>query len=168
MTGAGCLASRDAQSSRPDIDSGQRVHNLLESDRNRQEETVGEQRSSRKSSCEEQRRRRSSGNRWIALLFLLLLTSIAVATGSATAEPPEPADSGLPTPGDITREIESGDGIVVPAPSTNLAAAESLPRADLNRQEASELLASVFPAHLQAPAGAFDELEVEKFLAPNV
>jgi streptogramin lyase len=149
---------------------GQQVPSLLENEQEQQEAIVEEQRESSKKSSREagQRHTGDTGSRWIALFFLLLLALTLVAGGSAIAEPSEGSDSGLPTPEDIRREIESGNGNVVPAPATDLAAAESLPHADLDRQEASELLASVFPDHLQAPAGAFDELEVEKFLAPNV
>jgi sugar lactone lactonase YvrE len=39
---------------------------------------------------------------------------------------------------------------------------------DLGRQEALELLQGVFGPELQAPAGVFDELNVERFLSPNV
>jgi len=51
---------------------------------------------------------------------------------------------------------------------TDPAAAGQLPHTDLNRDEASQLLQAVFAPALQAPAGIFDELEVEKFYSNNV
>ncbi|HVO55609.1 MAG TPA: 6-bladed beta-propeller, partial [Solirubrobacterales bacterium] len=53
------------------------------------------------------------------------------------------------------------------APPTNPQAAEELPHTDLGREEAIELATGVFEPQLQAPAGIFDELEVEKFLSAN-
>ncbi|MGC1853655.1 MAG: 6-bladed beta-propeller [Solirubrobacterales bacterium] len=51
---------------------------------------------------------------------------------------------------------------------TNSEVAEILPHRDLDRAGALELLQGVFDAQIQAPAGIFDELDVERFLAPDV
>lgn len=101
-----------------------------------------------------------------ALGLLLLLVVLGVAPASAD-ESGAPAP-GLPTPEQVVQAIEAeGAGSTQP-PLTDPEAAESLPHKDLGRDEALELLQGVFEQELQAPAGIFDELEVEKFLSPNV
>jgi hypothetical protein len=74
----------------------------------------------------------------------------------------------LPSSEDFIQAIENEASDESQIQPTNQAAAESLPHRNLTRDEALELLQGVFGAQLQAPAGIFDELEVEKFLAPNV
>jgi NHL repeat len=56
---------------------------------------------------------------------------------------------------------------VYEADLTNLQAAEELPHQDLDRAGALNLLVGVFDPLLRAPAGVFDELDVERFLSAN-
>lgn len=97
------------------------------------------------------------------LAFLVLLSSV-----SASADEPSGQTQGLPTSEDFASAIESGVPASIAPVLTNLEAAEGIPHRDLARDEAVELLQGVFEPELQGPAGIFDELEVDKFLAPNV
>lgn len=102
------------------------------------------------------------------LFGFLLSVTIFVGATSASAEDQGSQDFGLPNSADVTAAIQAGASNSVELPSTNSDAAENLPHKDLGRDEALKLLQGVFEAQLQAPAGMFDELAVEKFLAPNV
>lgn len=118
---------------------------------------------------------------WVAVFALLLLvSSSAPVLADSPSEPPpvapqseekEPGDAQLPplpTSQEIGEAIETeGSGSIVPG-STDPGAAEEMPHEDLDRSEALELLQAVFEPELQGPAGPFDELHVEKFLADNV
>lgn len=105
---------------------------------------------------------------WRLLLSAVLLL-LAVGTAYATAdENATPETSGLPTAADVTRAIEGESSAEIGEEETDPEAAEELPHRDLGREEAAELLSGVFEPELQAPAGIYDELEVEKLLAPNV
>jgi streptogramin lyase len=53
-------------------------------------------------------------------------------------------------------------------PTTDQAAAEELPKQDLGRAEAEDLLQEVFGAELEVPAEFFDELEVDAFRSDHV
>jgi hypothetical protein len=66
-------------------------------------------------------------------------------------------------------------GPIAPGPDTDPRAAETLPRNDLGRAEASDLVTAVFGDVLDEAAGIYDELEVERFhsdyvavVAPNL
>jgi tripartite motif-containing protein 71 len=97
----------------------------------------------------------------------LLLTTALIGAAYASAE--EPLQSqGLPTSADYTQAIEDGGSDFPEGQETNIEAAQNLPHQNLGRDEALELLQGVFPDQLEAPAGIFDELSVERFLAPNV
>jgi streptogramin lyase len=105
----------------------------------------------------------------LASIWLLLLGGVSVAF----------ADEGDPAPGSPAAEeeifnslkdaIESGNPqqseASVNAALTDAQAAEELPHRELDRSEALELMRRVFGSQLQAPAGIFDDLEVEKFLS---
>jgi streptogramin lyase len=67
----------------------------------------------------------------------------------------------------LIEAMESGQP-QIDLPSTNPQAAASLPHQDLGREEAVDLLQAVFEDQLQAPAGNFDDLDVERLLAPDV
>jgi sugar lactone lactonase YvrE len=100
----------------------------------------------------------------LALLGLLL----AIITSSALAD-----DEGQSTlSGPSTQEIEASLAGEGPAPEaiepTDPEAAETLPHIDLDRDEAAELLSSVFAPELEGTAGIFDELEVERFHGDHV
>jgi streptogramin lyase len=96
----------------------------------------------------------------------VLLSLVFFAASSASADDTAAQPTGLPTSNDFIHAIEA-EGTQLTDP-TNPELAENLPHQDLGREEALELLQGVFNAQLQAPAGIFDELEVEKFLTANV
>jgi tripartite motif-containing protein 71 len=101
-----------------------------------------------------------------AVALGLLLLSIGAAYASANEENVQA--SGLPTSADVIQAIEAEEPGSVGVQLTDPQAAEELPHSDLEREEALQLLQGVFEAQLQAPAGVFDELDVKKFLAPNL
>ncbi len=109
------------------------------------------------------RRRAASGT---LILILLLLLVFAVAT-SASAEDSEPSSPPHITAVDIEESASDGSSPVYNAELTDSEAAKTLPRQDLDREQALELMERVFEPLLQAPAGIFDELEVERFLSNN-
>jgi sugar lactone lactonase YvrE len=117
--------------------------------------------------------------KWLMLFAVLLCVAAAppvfadspeerAEATPAGSQPEKPASSApLPSSEEVAEAIEGGpEG--VETVSTDPAAAEGVPRGDLGRSEALELMEGVFEPELEAPAGIFDELEVEKFLAPNV
>lgn len=100
------------------------------------------------------------------LLFLLLLVVSAVANASADdAESQQPPSR--PTPAEMQAGLNAENSAVYNAQPTDPKAAEELPHQDLSREQALELLEAVFEPELQAPAGIFDELEVERFVSDN-
>lgn len=104
----------------------------------------------------------------LVLGVLILMLSIGLTGKSAFAQDSGESPSGLPGPADVIGAIEAGQSHAVSLAPTDAEAAENRPLQDLGRDEAIELLQGVFEAQLQAPAGIFDELEVERFLAPDV
>ncbi len=100
----------------------------------------------------------------LALLGLLL----AIVTSSALADDEGQSALSGPSPQEIEASL-AGEG---PAPEaiepTDSEAAETLPHIDLDRDEAAELLSSVFAPELEGTAGIFDELEVERFHGDHV
>ncbi len=104
----------------------------------------------------------------IVAITALSLFLFVVFLGATSASAEESGDASLPSSQDVIQAIGSESSQSIGTQLTDPGAAESLPRQDLDRDEALELLQGVFEAQLQAPAGIFDELEVQKFLAPNV
>jgi hypothetical protein len=102
---------------------------------------------------------------WLAAFITLLLIAFGVGIASADEEA---QDRGVPSTEDIIQQIEAGASSSVDLPSTDAEAAAVLPHRDLDRDEAAALLEGVFDDQLQAPAGIFDDLNVVKFLGPNV
>jgi sugar lactone lactonase YvrE len=102
------------------------------------------------------------------MLAFGLLLILCVGVGSALADDLGTGTSALPTSNEIIETIENGAAQAIDVQPTDPLVAESLPHQDLGRTEALELLHGVFEAQLEAPAGVFDELSVERFLAPNV
>jgi hypothetical protein len=100
--------------------------------------------------------------KWTAVLGALCILLLAIGTASAIADAPV---SGLP-PGAIQGSTSALEALK-PRLTDPQAAAE-LPRHELDRNEAIELMRSVFRPELQSPAGIFDDLHVEKFLSDNV
>lgn len=100
----------------------------------------------------------------LASLCLLLVG----AASSALADEAGQSFESHPSAQAIEQAIENPGIPEVEGPHTNPLAAEELPHRDLDRDEALELLRSVFGPALEAPAGIFDELEVEKFYSDHV
>ena len=89
-------------------------------------------------------------------LACLLLGSVGAGAATAAAE----------KAGSL--EVNPNNFVFSSGELTNPEAAEELPRVDLGRDEALELVSAVFPPALQNAAGIYDELDVEKFHADNV
>lgn len=102
-------------------------------------------------------------------LFFLLCVGVGMAVADPGAEEPGANEASLLVPESQIGEPASQGAAVEAGPQTNPQAAEELPRTDLGRNEAEELLTSVFPSALEEPAGIFDgELEVEEFHSDHV
>ncbi|MGN6815201.1 MAG: NHL repeat-containing protein [Solirubrobacterales bacterium] len=94
---------------------------------------------------------------------------LGVCAGVALADPSGEGEAGSALLPEVSpqalEEAQPLDG----APVVDTAAAEELPHSGLDRAEAEELLASVFPASLEEPAGIFDgSLEIEEFHSDHV
>jgi hypothetical protein len=98
------------------------------------------------------------------LMVALLILTAVVSTSLALADEGGQTETG----GDRSAEMSAATESTVAVEPTDPEAAESLPLEDLNREEAGEVLEGVFEPELDGPAGIFDDLHVEKFLAPNV
>lgn len=103
------------------------------------------------------------------LLALLCLFLVLVAAGAtvAVAGDPEGQPPGPPTAIEMQEGLNADNSAIYEAELTDLQAAEELPHEDLDRTEALDLLVGVFNPVLEAPAGIFDELDVERFLSAN-
>jgi sugar lactone lactonase YvrE len=99
----------------------------------------------------------------LALSGLLL----AVITSSALADAGQSGLSG-PSLQEINEASENPGPNEVKIEPTDPEAAEQLPHSDLSRDQAIELLSSVFGPELQGAAGIFDELKVERFDSDHV
>jgi sugar lactone lactonase YvrE len=105
---------------------------------------------------------------WLLPAMALTAALVVIGAGSASASSEEgPPASLVLTPRLIREATESSDAQAIEAPPTDPQAAHQLPHDELGRGEALDLLSSVFGAEVESPAGIFDELEVEKFLADN-
>jgi streptogramin lyase len=104
----------------------------------------------------------------LRLAIALFCMCLTVGVASAFADEPAGPAADLPTSAEITEAIESEGPGLIPTQATNPSAAEKLPHQNLGREEALELLRGVFEEQLQNPAGILDQLEVERFLAPDV
>jgi sugar lactone lactonase YvrE len=92
-------------------------------------------------------------------LFLVLGVAVAAASGEDAGEQPSLA-TGL-------EGLEGqANGAIVPAP-TNPAGGLDVPLPEMGRVQAGDLLQTVFEPVLDAAGGTFDELDVQKFLAPD-
>lgn len=101
------------------------------------------------------------GRRDLPAGFLLAIALLVLCVGvaSATSGPgDEPAEAPLTAEGAGSVDIEP----------TDPQAAMEMPHEELKRDEALELMSSVFSPVLQGAAGVFDDLEVEKFYSDNV
>jgi hypothetical protein len=95
----------------------------------------------------------------LVTLFLVLVVTVAAASGESAGEQPSLA-TGL-------EGLEGSNGSVVQN-STNPAAASDVALDEMGREQAGDLLQTVFEPVLDAAGGTFDELEIQKFLAPDV
>jgi hypothetical protein len=100
--------------------------------------------------------------------LLLVVCLLLVSAGSAWADEEGDPLQLRPTLEDIQAIQGQSVQALEAEQMTDPAAADQLPHTDLNRDEASQLVQAVFAPALQAPAGIFDELEVEKFYSSNV
>jgi sugar lactone lactonase YvrE len=104
---------------------------------------------------------------WLLLAILCLLTIVGASTALADDTDAAAQEAESFVPGWTSQEAQENAVEESPpevfAPPTDSQAAESLPRDDLGRGEASELLTAVFGEVLGEAAGIFDELEVERF-----
>jgi len=98
----------------------------------------------------------------ITLLFVLLVAGVA---SSASAEDGPAQGSGLP---DIIPPPVAGAQNAIDPENPDLQAAEALPHTGLDREEAANLLSSVFASELKQAAGIFADLSVTKLYSPNV
>jgi Bacterial Ig-like domain (group 3) len=105
-------------------------------------------------------RNRIRSLRFLLILGVLLLTGV-VGIGQAIADTSDPLAEYIHAPAEI-QMAEDND-----PQQTDPQAASELPHQDLDREEAQELMEGVFGPALAAPAGIFDELEVEKFLSDS-
>ena len=100
------------------------------------------------------------------VLLLTVFSGLALAEGQGEVSSP----TALPV-GSTTQELAAltEDGKEVSAqPVTDPDAAEALPHTDLSRDEAEELLTSVFPSVLDEQAGVYADLEVDAFRSDYV
>jgi hypothetical protein len=101
------------------------------------------------------------------LLALLVFSSLALA-GQEPATNLEADGLPIPSSSDGFEALTANSQVVDAAPPTDPAAAEELPHSDLGRDEAANLLTSVFPSALEEQAGVFNDLEVEAFRSDHV
>ncbi|HEV7771225.1 MAG TPA: hypothetical protein VGO66_11295 [Solirubrobacterales bacterium] len=100
--------------------------------------------------------------------LLLVVCLLLVSAGSAWADEESDPIQLRPTLADIHPIRGQSAQALEAEQMTDPAAADQLPHTGLNRDQASQLVQEVFAPALQAPAGIFDELEVEKFYSSNV
>ncbi|MET0305685.1 MAG: hypothetical protein ABW196_05580 [Solirubrobacterales bacterium] len=105
----------------------------------------------------------------VAYVTGLCLALLLIALGAASALADESGPQGaLPTSAEVIHTIETEAPGSIEIEPTDSSAAEELPHQNLDRAGALELLQGVFETPLEASAGIFGDLEVERFLAPNV
>jgi len=106
----------------------------------------------------------------IVLVFAVLLAALSAGLALASDSPPDSEAQGFVVP-DSAAELEAlteSSIRVGTDPPTDPAVAAELPHSDLGRDEAQELLTSVFPSALEEQAGVFNDLEVEAFRSDHV
>jgi streptogramin lyase len=105
---------------------------------------------------------------WAAVFALLLCICCAAPVLADTSEEEGPSLIPPSAGQEVLGAIEAESSNLVVPHLTDPSAAEGTPLEDLGRSEALQLLTGVFGAEVEGPAGPFDELTVEKFLADNV
>jgi hypothetical protein len=100
-------------------------------------------------------------------LLCLFLILVPIGATVAVADEPKNQPPGPPTAVEMQEGLNADNSAVYETELTDLQAAEELPHQDLNRTQALDLLVGVFDPLLQAPAGVFDDLDVERFLSAN-
>jgi tripartite motif-containing protein 71 len=114
---------------------------------------------------------RMTSGRWrpAAMMCFGMLFISCLTMGSALADEAENQAGRLPTSMNVVDVISEASTLGMPEQLVpDLKAAKSMPHNDLDRAEAASLLREVFGAQLEAPLSVFGELEVEKFLSPDV
>jgi NHL repeat len=112
--------------------------------------------------------RASRGQPSQRLVVLLAFLAIFVAVGASGALADETGEApGPPTPVEMQEGLSGQGAAIHEIALTDPRAAEELPREDLTRAQALNLLEEVFDPLLQTPAGIFDDLEVQQFLSNN-
>ena len=99
--------------------------------------------------------------------MLALVLAGGVATALASSSQSRAETFGLATSADVAQAIESGGSISDPQ-LTNPAVAEELPRSDIGRSEALDLLEGVFEPVLDQFNGEAEGGEAERYLSPTV
>lgn len=113
---------------------------------------------------------------WVAVFAALLAVSSSAPVFAESTEPPsqqeeeqeKPDFRPLPSGEEISEAIQNESIPPLEPEFTDPEAAEGVALSNLGRDEAQDLIEGVFASALSSPAGIFDELNVEKFLAPNV
>lgn len=95
----------------------------------------------------------------LVTLFLVLVVAVAAASGEGAGDQPS-LETGL------EGLAGQGTGVVIPAPTNPVPS--DVPLAEMGREQSGDLLQTVFEPVLEAAGGTFDELEVDKFLAPDI
>jgi hypothetical protein len=103
----------------------------------------------------------------LGLGLCLCLFVVAMASVTAQADDSPSGPPARPTVAEMEESLNASNSAVHEPEWTDPQAAEELPHEDLDREEAVELISEVFSPELQAPAGIFDELEVERFVSDN-
>jgi hypothetical protein len=90
-----------------------------------------------------------------------------MASVTAKADDSPNGPPARPTVAEMEASLNASNSAVHEPEWTDPQAAEELPHEDLDRGQAVKLISEVFGPELQAPAGIYDELEVERFVSDN-
>lgn len=103
----------------------------------------------------------------MALVVPVLVFVVSIGSASAFADASgSSSHPGVPPLG--LSQLPNVSGNEADSPGIDTEAAERLPHQDLNRDQALNLLSSVFGERLEEVAGEFGDLEVEKFYSDHV
>ncbi|HEX5928379.1 MAG TPA: NHL repeat-containing protein [Solirubrobacterales bacterium] len=105
-----------------------------------------------------------------------MLLSLVAGIATALADDPSTVGSeeaatyapGWSSLSELERASEEADVITLPGPVVDSEAAAALPHEDLDREEAIQLVTSVFGEVIEEPAGTFDGLDIRSFRSDHV